>query len=95
MEVAEVLDLWPEAHERARHWLSPAEAAIRGDEPGLAVLIRAVSGGRLGQGLPEPQWGQAILGQRGGPLFYTPDSARQRDWESLGGGGTFKKKKTT
>ena len=29
MEVTEVLDLWPEAHERARQWLSPAEAAVR------------------------------------------------------------------
>ena len=26
MEVTEVLDLWPEAHERARQWLSPEEA---------------------------------------------------------------------
>lgn len=63
MEVAEVLDLWPEAHERARHWLSPAEAAIRVDEPGLAVLIRTFAGDRMGQALPEPTWSQAIWQQ--------------------------------
>jgi 8-oxo-dGTP pyrophosphatase MutT (NUDIX family) len=60
MEVTEVLDLWPEAHERARHWLSPAEAAIRVDEPELAVLIRTFAGDQLGQALPAPTWAQAI-----------------------------------
>ncbi len=60
MEVTEVLDQWPEAHERARQWLSPAEAAIRVDEPELAVLIRAFAGDRLGQALPGPTWPQAI-----------------------------------
>lgn len=60
MEVTEVLDFWPEAHERARQWLSPAEAAIRVDEPGLAVLIRTFAGEHLGQKLPEPTWPQAI-----------------------------------
>jgi 8-oxo-dGTP pyrophosphatase MutT (NUDIX family) len=60
MEVTEVLDQWPEAHERARQWLSPAEAAIRVDEPELALLIRAFAGDRLGQALPGPTWSQAI-----------------------------------
>lgn len=60
MEVTEILDLWPEAHERARQWLSPAEAAIRVDEPGLAVLIRTFAEERLGQKLPTPTWPQAI-----------------------------------
>lgn len=60
MEVTEVLDLWPEAHERARQWLSPAEAAIRVDEPELAVLIRTFAGDQLGQALPAPTWAQAI-----------------------------------
>lgn len=60
MEVTEVLDLWPEAHERTRQWLSPAEAAIRVDEPGLAVLIRTFAGVHMGQALPAPTWSQAI-----------------------------------
>jgi 8-oxo-dGTP pyrophosphatase MutT (NUDIX family) len=60
MEVTEVLDLWPEAHERTRQWLSPAEAAIRVDEPGLAVLIRTFAEEHLGQKLPAPTWSQAI-----------------------------------
>lgn len=63
MEVTEVLDLWPEAHERARQWLSPAEAAIRVDEPELATLIRAFAGDRLGQALPDPTWTQVIWQQ--------------------------------
>ena len=63
MEVTEVLDQWPEAHERARQWLSPAEAAIRVDEPELAVLIRAFAGDRLGQALPAPTYSQAIWQQ--------------------------------
>jgi 8-oxo-dGTP pyrophosphatase MutT (NUDIX family) len=60
MEVTEVLDLWPEAHERARQWLSPAEAAIRVDEPGLAVLIRTFAEEHSGQKLPALTWPQAI-----------------------------------
>ena len=60
MEVTEVLDLWPEAHERARQWLSPAEAAIRVEEPELAVLIRTFAGDQLGQALPAPTYSQAI-----------------------------------
>ena len=60
MEVTEVLDLWPEAHERARQWLSPAEAAIRVDEPELTNLIRTFAGDQLGQALPAPTCSQAI-----------------------------------
>jgi 8-oxo-dGTP pyrophosphatase MutT (NUDIX family) len=63
MEVTEVLDQWPEAHERARQWLSPAEAAIRVDEPELAILIRTFAGDRLGQALPAPTYSQAIWQQ--------------------------------
>jgi len=60
MEVTEVLDLWPEAHERARQWLSPAEAAARVDEPELAALIRAFAGDQLGQALPAPTYPEVI-----------------------------------
>jgi 8-oxo-dGTP pyrophosphatase MutT (NUDIX family) len=60
MEVTEVLDLWPEAHERTRQWLSPAEAAIRVNEPELAILIRAFAGDHLGQALPPPTYFEAI-----------------------------------
>lgn len=60
LEVAEVLDLWPEAHERTRQWLSPAEAAVRVNEPGLAILIRTFAGDQLGQALPAPTYFEAI-----------------------------------
>ena len=60
MEVTEVLDLWPEAHERTRQWLSPHEAAAQVNEPELAALIRAFAGDQLGQALPAPTWTQAI-----------------------------------
>ena len=60
MEVTEVLDLWPEAHERTRQWLSPAEAAVRVNEPELAILIRTFAGEQLGQALPAPTYFEAI-----------------------------------
>lgn len=60
MEVTEVLDLWPEAHERTRQWLSPHEAAAHVNEPELAALIRAFAGDQLGQALPAPTLSQAI-----------------------------------
>ena len=60
MEVTEVLDLWPEAHERTRQWLSPLKAAAHVNEPALAALIRAFAGDQLGQELPAPTWSQAI-----------------------------------
>ena len=60
MEVTEVLDMWPEAHERARQWLSPQEAAARVDEPALAALIRTFAGDRLGKALPAPTRSQQI-----------------------------------
>ena len=60
MEVTEVLDLWPEAHERARQWLSPEEAAAHVNEPELAALIRTFAGDQLGQALPAPTCSQAI-----------------------------------
>ena len=60
MEVTEVLDLWPEAHERTRQWLSPADAAAHVDEPELAALIRTFAADQLGQALPAPTYSQAI-----------------------------------
>lgn len=60
MEVTEVLDLWPEAHQRTRQWLSPVEAAAHVDEPELAALIRAFAGDQLGQALPAPTYSQAF-----------------------------------
>ena len=60
MEVTEVLDLWPEAHERTRQWLSPQEAADHVNEPELAALILQLAGDQLGQALPGPAFPQAI-----------------------------------
>lgn len=60
MEVTEVLDLWPEAHERARQWLSPQEASALIEEPELAALIRTFAGEHLGHALPAPTFPQAI-----------------------------------
>ena len=60
MEVTEVLDLWPEAHQRTRQWLPPAEAAAHVDEPELAALIRTFAGDQLGQALPAPTGSQAV-----------------------------------
>ncbi|MGB9144093.1 MAG: NUDIX hydrolase [Aestuariivirga sp.] len=60
MEVSEVLDLWPEAHERTRQWLSPQEAVALVNEPELAALIATFAGDQLGQALPGPTWPQAI-----------------------------------
>jgi len=60
VEVTEVLDLWPEAHERARQWLSPQEALDLVEEPELAALIRTFAGEHLGQALPAPTCSQAI-----------------------------------
>jgi 8-oxo-dGTP pyrophosphatase MutT (NUDIX family) len=60
MEVTEVLDLWPEVHERKRQWLSPAEAAVRVNEPELAIVIRTFARDQLGQAVPAPTYSQAI-----------------------------------
>jgi 8-oxo-dGTP pyrophosphatase MutT (NUDIX family) len=60
MEVTEVLDLWPEAHERARQWLSPQEALALVEEPELAALIRTFAGDQPEQALPAPTCFQAI-----------------------------------
>ena len=60
MEVTEVLDLWPEAHERTRQWLSPAEAAVHVNEPELAIIIRTFAGDQLGQALRGPTFLDAI-----------------------------------
>ena len=60
MEVTEVLDLWPEAHERRRQWLSPQEAAEHVHEAELAALILKFAGDLSGQALPGPTYPQAI-----------------------------------
>ena len=60
LEVIEILDLWPEAHERRRQWVSPQEAAGLVHEPELAALILQLAGDQLGQALPGPTWTQAI-----------------------------------
>ena len=60
MEVTEVLDLWPEAHERTRQWLSPQEAVALVEEPDLAALIQTFAGDQLGRALPAPTCSQAI-----------------------------------
>jgi 8-oxo-dGTP pyrophosphatase MutT (NUDIX family) len=61
MEVTEVLDLWPEAHERQRQWLSPEDAAARVHEPELAALISQLAGDQSGQAPPIPTFPQAAL----------------------------------
>ena len=52
MEVTEVLDLWPEVHQRKRQWFSPAEAAVRIYEPELAIIIRTFAQDQFEQALP-------------------------------------------
>ncbi|MCG7622928.1 MULTISPECIES: NUDIX hydrolase [unclassified Epibacterium] len=39
VEVQELQECFPEAHERSRSWMSPAEAATRVDEPELRDLL--------------------------------------------------------
>lgn len=63
MEVNEVLDLWPEAHQRRRQWFSPEDAAAHVNEPELAQIIRAAAVGLSGQALPAPTYSQAIWRQ--------------------------------
>ena len=60
LEVTEVLDLWPEAHERTRQWFSPADAAVHVNEPELAILIRTFAGDQRGQAPPAPAFSRAI-----------------------------------
>lgn len=45
LEVEQELDMWPEAKERERKWLTPAKAAESVDEPELAELILEVAAG--------------------------------------------------
>jgi 8-oxo-dGTP pyrophosphatase MutT (NUDIX family) len=63
MEVTEILDLWPEAHQRRRQWFSPQVAASHVNEPQLAEIIREVAAGLSGQGLPVPTYLQAVWRQ--------------------------------
>lgn len=39
LDVAELLDTWPEAHQRERAWFTPEDAAAAVDEPELRALI--------------------------------------------------------
>jgi 8-oxo-dGTP pyrophosphatase MutT (NUDIX family) len=41
MQVSEVADTWPESMLRQRAWLTPPQAVLRVQEPGLRELIRA------------------------------------------------------
>ncbi len=41
LEVITLSDEWPEMRERERRWLTPARAAKRIDEPGLAQMVRS------------------------------------------------------
>ncbi len=63
MEVTEVLDLWPEAHQRRRQWFSPQDAAAYVNEPELAEIIRGVAAGLSGHVQPAPTYSQAIWHQ--------------------------------
>ena len=54
MEVTEVLDLWPEAHERARQWLSPQEAAARRGRAGACGAYPDICRGSIGTGAASP-----------------------------------------
>lgn len=60
LEVSEILDLWPEAHQRRRQWVSPQEAAELVHEPQLAALMLAFAGEQSGQALPGPTWTQTL-----------------------------------
>ena len=44
LKVEAELDDWPEAAERERRWMSPAEAATVVDEPELKVMLRKFEG---------------------------------------------------
>jgi 8-oxo-dGTP pyrophosphatase MutT (NUDIX family) len=44
LDVTDRLDNWPEKAEREAAWFTPAEAAARVDEPGLAEILRQVDG---------------------------------------------------
>lgn len=59
MNVTEVLEQWPEAHERKRQWFSSESAAKLVDEPQLAALIRRFAGDRSGRATPTPTYLQA------------------------------------
>lgn len=45
LDVTSLADSWPEAHERVREWVSPAEAAERVVEPGLRAIFLELAGG--------------------------------------------------
>ena len=58
LEVAIEHPTWPECQERAREWVTIAEALKRIDEPGLRAILRAVSsaGEILGPPMLTPQF---------------------------------------
>ena len=63
MDVEEILDLWPEVHQRRRQWFSPERAAIEISEPEVADIIRAVAADRLGHVVKAPTFLQTVLRQ--------------------------------
>jgi 8-oxo-dGTP pyrophosphatase MutT (NUDIX family) len=60
MRVTEVLDQWPEAHERTRQWFPSETAAGLVDEPQLAALIRGFVGDQSERVSPIPTYLQAV-----------------------------------
>jgi 8-oxo-dGTP pyrophosphatase MutT (NUDIX family) len=63
LEVTEVLEDWPEAHERQRRWFPADEAAGLVGEIALAKIIRDFARGLSGQVLPAPTYSQAVWHQ--------------------------------
>ena len=60
LEVKEYFDLWPEAHQRQRRWLSWKEAARQVQEPELAAIIARFGAAQSGPALKAPTYLQAI-----------------------------------
>ncbi|MBA4807497.1 NUDIX hydrolase [Brevundimonas sp.] len=52
LQVLIQLGHWPEAHQRERRWMTPAEAADLVHEPDLAALIREFAAGLPSEELP-------------------------------------------
>jgi len=42
LDVSQLSDIYPEARERRRAWVSPEEAAEKVDEPGLKAILRSL-----------------------------------------------------
>jgi 8-oxo-dGTP pyrophosphatase MutT (NUDIX family) len=57
IEVRELADDYPEAHQRARRWVEPAEAAGMVDEPDLRQLLRDFTAPRCEERRETPEGG--------------------------------------